>query len=174
MNTIAKRTPSGFTLAEMIIVSGLSLMLATIALGVTSISSRALSSIQGQGAVQMQLNTAMGMLSQDARLATSATSTATTLTLTVPSITASGAVIAGTFDTLTYTFNSGTGILQRTVTLGAGSARSNQTQIAARGITQVSFLPGASYVAIVLWERQTIGGYTFDGTLWTEVAYRNI
>ena len=168
---------AGFTLVEMIMVSGLSLMLATIALGVTSVSSRALSAMQGQGAVQMQLNTALGVLSQDARLATNATSTATTLTLTVPSITAGGAVLTGVFDTLTYTFDAATGVLQRTVTLGAGSARSTQTLIAARGITQVAFtLLGAptNAVTIALWDRQTMGEYVFDGTISTQVAFRNI
>ena len=169
---------AAFTLAELIMVSGLSLVVATIALGVTKISSQALFAIHGQGLVQMQLNTAMGTLSQDVRLATSAASglagTVTTLTLTVPSIDASGAVIPWTSDTFRYDYDSATGNLQRTITPNAASSRTSQVFVVARGFTLVTFTPTANAVTIALGARRTEGNYAFDGNLSTQVAFRNI
>ncbi len=164
----------GFTLTELLMVSGLGLVLMTIILGATNISSQVLVALHGQGVVQMQLNTAMSLLSQDGRIATTATSTATSLTLTVPSIDVNGAPLIGMSDTFTYDFNAATGILQRTVNPGGG-VRENLVQVVAHGITQVTFdTSSPRAVTITLSARQMESGYAFDGVLSTQVAFRNI
>ena len=171
---------AAFTLAELISVAGLGVALGMIVLGISSISSSALATLHGQGMVQMQLNTAVASITQDARLAVLAT-TGTTgsvkwVSFKVPAIDASGTVLAGKYDFLEYDCNPTTGTLSRVVTADAASRRFTSlppSQPIAQGFTGADFAATVRDVTITLWARQTEGGRAFDGSLTTQITFRN-
>ena len=132
---------AAFTMIELMVVVVISLTLGLVLLAVSTAASNAMETVNGQGTLQMQLALAEYSLVQDVRQAVGSPAPlgGTSLTLSIPSIDANGQIIAGVFDTVTYTRDA-TNALTRKLVLGAGSRRRAQAgQIIARDIIAATF-----------------------------------
>lgn len=140
----------GLTLVEVMVTIAIGLAISLALVLLLSVISSTAAVINGQAYLQSQMAIAMQTFNQDARLTAGIFPTqdldsegdgTAQVDLVLPSIDASGHILTGSNDTISYNFTSVSGVLTRTVSPAAGSSRAAALQVLARELTRVEFVP---------------------------------
>ncbi len=187
-NTSRPIPQGGFTLAELLMVTLISFGAAGTLLVVSIATSNTVSSIRGQGLLQMELSLAMDSIAKDVRRTTTLPTLGDggiTLLLQLPTVNANNLVVSNAFDTVTYHLDTSTSTLQRILDANdaqgsrqATASEPDEIHVVANDITNVTFAivntpPASPVINVTLTGSRTERGFPYTLTITGSTVLRN-